>query len=94
MHEVPGHEGGIAVGEVVFGAAGARIEIGGTGTGLTQPGGVGLRRDDKTEMLFFSMIAREMAISPSVWDISGDRLRVQFRKRAFRSEKSVVFDSH
>jgi hypothetical protein len=37
---------------------------------------------------FFSMMAREIRISPSVWDGSGERFRVQLRKRALRSEKS------
>jgi hypothetical protein len=29
-----------------------------------------------------------MSINPSVWEISGDRFKVQFRKSARRSEKS------
>jgi hypothetical protein len=32
-------------------------------------------------------------MSPSVWESSGERLRVQFRKRAPRSEKSHVLGS-
>ena len=51
VHEVPGHEGGVAVGEVVFGSAGSGIQVGRTRARLTQPGGVGLRRDGVTEML-------------------------------------------
>ena len=42
VHEVPGHEGGIAVGEVVLGPTGARVEIGRTRAGLTHPPHVSL----------------------------------------------------
>src|SRR5919112_4258256 len=51
-------------------------------------------RNSSTETPFFSMIAREMSTSPSVWDSSGERLRVQFRKRALRSEKFHSFVSN
>src|SRR5918998_2576322 len=40
------------------------------------------------------MIARERLTSPSVWESSGERLRVQFRKRPLRSEKFHSFVSN
>src|SRR5215207_2130353 len=42
VHQVPGREGGVAVGEVVLGTARARVEVGGPGAGLADPAGVGL----------------------------------------------------
>jgi hypothetical protein len=51
VHEVPGREGGVAVGEVVLGAPGAGVEIGGAGAGLADPAGVGLGRDGVAEVL-------------------------------------------
>src|ERR1700750_733840 len=44
VEQVPGHEGGGPVGEVVHRAARALVEIGGAGAGLADPAGVGLRR--------------------------------------------------
>src|SRR5204862_8116615 len=51
VEEVPGHEGRVAVGEVVLGPAGVRVEVRGSGPGFTDPAGVGLGRDDVTEVL-------------------------------------------
>ena len=49
--QVPRHERGVAVGEVVLRPAGTRVEIGRTGPGLADPAGVGLRRDRVAEVL-------------------------------------------
>lgn len=46
VQQVPGHEGGVAVGEVVLRPARPGIEIGGAWPGLADPRGVGLRRND------------------------------------------------
>lgn len=51
VHEVPGHEGGGAVGEVVLGPSEAIIEVGGTGACFAEPGGVGLGWDGVAEVL-------------------------------------------
>ncbi len=40
------------------------------------------------------MIALETRMSPSVWESSGERFRVQWRKSARSSEKSHVLASH
>src|ERR671911_390239 len=51
VHQVPGREGGVAVGEVVLGTAGPRVEVGRPRTGLADPAGVGLGRDRVAEVL-------------------------------------------
>src|SRR5207249_1181134 len=51
VEQVPGHEGRVAVGEVVLRPAGTRVEIRRTGAGLADPTGIGLRRDDVAEVL-------------------------------------------
>jgi hypothetical protein len=51
VQQVPGHEGGVAVGEVVLRAARPGVEVGGPGPGLTEPAGVGLGRDDVAQVL-------------------------------------------
>ena len=51
VQQVPGHERGVAVGEVVLGPAGAGVEIGRPRAGLADPAGVGLRRDGVAEVL-------------------------------------------
>src|SRR5579862_7248617 len=51
VQQVPRHECGVPVGEVVFRAPGARIEIGGTRARFTDPAGVGLGRDNVAEVL-------------------------------------------
>src|SRR2546430_10723023 len=51
VHQVPGHERGVAVGEVVLRTTGARVQIGRTGTGLADPPGIGLRRARVTQVL-------------------------------------------
>ena len=45
-------------------------------------------RSRSQAMPFFSMIALESRMSPSVWESSGERFSVQLRKSARRSEKS------
>src|SRR5262249_21296850 len=51
VQQVPRHERGVAVGEVVGRAAGAGIEVGRPRAGLADPAGVGLRRDGVAEVL-------------------------------------------
>src|SRR6266581_7154177 len=51
VQHVPGHERGVAVGEVVLRAAGAGIQVGGSRPGLADPSGVGLRRDGVSQVL-------------------------------------------
>src|SRR6185312_7416835 len=55
MHEIPRHEGGVAVGEIVIEADMAAlavvVTVTGAGADLTDPAGVGLRRDDATQVL-------------------------------------------
>ena len=51
VQQVPGHERGVAVGEVVLRPARAGIEVGRPGPGLADPAGVGLGRDDVAEVL-------------------------------------------
>ena len=51
MQQIPGHEGGVAVGEIVLRPARAFIEVRGPRPGLTQPAGIGLRRDGITDVL-------------------------------------------
>src|SRR6516164_4741563 len=51
VQQVPGHERGVAVGEVVVRAARTRIEVGRTRAGLADPAGVGLRRNRVTQVL-------------------------------------------
>ena len=51
MHQVPGHERGVAVGEVVLRAAAARVEVRRPRPGLADPAGVGLRRDRVADVL-------------------------------------------
>src|SRR6478672_4048726 len=51
VHEVPRHERGVAVGEVVLRPAGARVEVGRAGPDLADPARVGLRRDHVAEVL-------------------------------------------
>src|SRR5690349_11936219 len=51
VHQVPGHEGGVAVGEVVLGATAARIEVRRPGTRLADPPRVGVGRDRVADVL-------------------------------------------
>ncbi len=51
VQQVPCHERGVAVGEVVLRSARARIEIGRPWSGLTDPSRIGLRRDRVPEVL-------------------------------------------
>src|SRR5258708_8881798 len=51
VQQVPGHERGVAVGEVVVRAAGARVEVGRPGPGFADPPGIGLRRGGVPEVL-------------------------------------------
>ena len=51
VHQVPGHERGVAVGEVVLRAAAARVEVRRSRAGLADPAGVGLRRDRVADVL-------------------------------------------
>src|SRR5438105_707808 len=51
VQQVPRHERGVAVGEVILGTAGAGIEIGRAWSGRANPAGIGLRRDHVPEML-------------------------------------------
>ena len=51
MHEVPGHECGVAVGEVVVRPTGSWVKVGGPGPGLPDPAGICLRRDRVAEVL-------------------------------------------
>src|SRR5581483_10814739 len=44
VQQVPGHERGVAVGEVVLRSAGALVEVGRAGASFTDPAGVGLGR--------------------------------------------------
>jgi len=79
MHQVPSHECGVAIGEIVLRASRTRVEVRRPRPGLTNPTGVCLWRDDTAEMLW-------------VWDNSGDFFKVQLKKSAVRPEKSQ-FDS-
>src|SRR5947207_5212459 len=51
VQQVPGHERGVAVGEVVVRPAGSRIQIGRSGSGLADPPGVGLRWNRVSQVL-------------------------------------------
>jgi hypothetical protein len=51
VHQVPRHQGGIAVGEVVIRAAGPRVQVGRARPGFTDPAGVSLQRDGVPEVL-------------------------------------------
>src|SRR5680860_839171 len=51
VHEVPGHEGRVAVGEIILGTARALVEIGRAGSDVPDPSRVGLRRDDVAQVL-------------------------------------------
>src|SRR5665647_3401985 len=51
VHEVPGHERCVAVGEVVLGTTRTLIQVGRAWPDLPDPSGVGLRRDDVAEVL-------------------------------------------
>src|SRR4051794_2824076 len=51
VQQVPGHERGVAVGEVVVDATGVRVEVARPRPGLADPAGVGLRRDRVPEVL-------------------------------------------
>ena len=51
MHQVPRHERRVAVGEVVLRPAGSRVEVRRAGPRLTDPAGVGLRRDGVADVL-------------------------------------------
>src|SRR6056297_741346 len=51
MHQIPGHEGGIAIRKFVFRSAGALIEIRGSRTHLTNPAGISLWRNGVADML-------------------------------------------
>jgi hypothetical protein len=90
MHEVPGHEHGVALSELVLGPARTLVEVRRAGPGLADPPGVGLRRDDAAEVLegveerisstctpCLRMIDVLTLIRPAVLDTSGERLSVQ-----------------
>ena len=51
VQEIPRHEGGVAIGEIVFKPARALVEVGRAWTGLADPPGVGLRRNDVAQVL-------------------------------------------
>src|SRR5215212_8998763 len=51
VHQVPGHERGVPVGEVVLRTARTRIEVARSGTRLADPARVGLGRDGVAEVL-------------------------------------------
>src|SRR5579862_2746847 len=51
MQQVPGHERGVASGEIVLWSAGARIEVARSWPGFPDPAGVGLGGNDKTQVL-------------------------------------------
>ena len=51
MHEVPCHEGCVALCEIVFRTTGTGTEIGRTWTGLAESARVGLWRNDIAKML-------------------------------------------
>lgn len=51
VHEIPGHKGGIALRKIVFRSSGTLIGIGLARTGLSDPTGIGLGRNDIAEML-------------------------------------------
>src|SRR5919202_2843350 len=51
VHEVPGHESRVPVGEVVLGTPGPGVEIRGTRAGLPDPSRVGLGRYGVTQVL-------------------------------------------
>src|SRR5437879_12746489 len=51
VQQVPRHERGVAVGEVVAGSRRAGVEVGGSGPGLADPSGVGLWGDHVPEVL-------------------------------------------
>ena len=51
MQKVPGHKGGIAVGKFILRPAGAGIQIARARARLADPAGVGLRRDDISDVL-------------------------------------------
>src|ERR1700754_2807395 len=51
MQQIPGHERGVAVGEVVLRATRAGVEVGRARSGRADPAGVGLRRDGVPEVL-------------------------------------------
>src|SRR6476659_3592738 len=50
MQQVPCHERGVAVGELVLGGARAGVEVGRPRAGLADPARVGLRGDDIPEV--------------------------------------------
>src|ERR1700694_4092159 len=51
VHEVPGHEGRVAIGEVILRTPRARIEVRRAGTGFADPTGVGLGWDRVPDVL-------------------------------------------
>ncbi len=51
VHQVPRHERGVPVGEVVVATAAGVVEVRGARAGLADPAGVGLRRDRVPEVL-------------------------------------------
>lgn len=51
VHQVPGHERGVAVGEVVVRPSGPRVEVGRTGPCLADTPGVRLGRDRVADVL-------------------------------------------
>jgi hypothetical protein len=55
VHQVPGHEGGVAVGEIIVdaleAAAGFGVAVAGTGAGFTDPAGISLGRDGIAQVL-------------------------------------------
>ena len=51
VHQVPGHESGVAVGEIVFRVSGARVQVGRSGASFAQPSCIRLEWDDIAEVL-------------------------------------------
>ena len=51
VQKVPGHEGGVAAGELVLRPARSRVEVGRSGAGFADPTGIGLGRDDVADVL-------------------------------------------
>jgi hypothetical protein len=78
VQEVPGHEGGVAVGEVVVRAAAALVEVGRSGAGLPDPAGVGVGRDRVADVL------------ERVEDVLGAVLDPALRPEKSRSGESVT----
>ena len=51
VEQIPGHECGVAIGEIILGPSRSGIQIRGSRSCRSQPVGIRLRRDDVAEML-------------------------------------------